>query len=251
MVVFVLCLPHTHSHITLTFHYAGETIEMYKKRGEVYASGGLKYWCDCEVNGSKIWVRGWKWELWGEWARRRGEDITCKAGLWGAWVHNQWSEVCVVSVVSSQLHRSQSYFYREVRSVAMLFEKVSCSLKKSRSIHSGVVSHLQSGQKKKEQLKWRELLLLGDRFNWLLMIWSIRHSKERVDTSRNRLCTYSFLFKQRCECGETHIVWQKKRCIWWEGLSIYYVFHYLQFNYWFPKLKEVMYTSVNYYSVNI
>lgn len=38
-------------------------------------------------------------------------------------------------------------------SVAMLFEKVFCSLKKIGSIHSGVVSHLQSGQKKKERWK--------------------------------------------------------------------------------------------------
>lgn len=159
----------------------------------------------------QIWARGWKWELWGEWARRRGEDIICKAGLWGAWAHNQWSEVCVVSVALSRHHRSQSYFYREDRSVAMLFEKVSCSLKKTESIHSGAASHLRSGQKKKEQSKWGKLPPLGDRFNWLLMIWSIIHWKERVDTNRNRLGTYSFLFRQRCECSERHAVWQKKK----------------------------------------
>lgn len=162
----------------------------------------------------QIWARGWKWELWRERARRRGEDITCKAGLWGAWAHNQWSEVCVVSVASCRLHRSQSYFYREDRSVAMLFEKASCSSEKMGSIHSGVVSHLRSGQEAKEQSKWGEPPLLGDTFNWLLMIWSIIHSKERVDTSRNRLCIYSLLFRQRCECSETRAVWLKKRCAW-------------------------------------
>lgn len=187
---------------------------MYEKKGEVSASRRAKILMQLWGKWLQIWARGSKWELWGEWARRRGEDITCKAGLWGAWAHNQWSEVCVVSVVSSRLHRSQSYFYREDRSVAMLFEKVSCSLKKTGSIHSGVVSHLRSGQKEKERSQWGELLLLGDTLNWLLMIWAIIHSKERVDTGRYRLCIYSFLFKQRCECSETHAVWQKKRCIW-------------------------------------
>lgn len=127
-----LCLQHvSHAQITLTFHYPGETIAVFKKIKSSRAKILMRLW----GKWLQIWARGWKWELWGEWARRRGEDITCK-GLWGAWAHNQWSEVCVVSVASSRLHRSQSYFYREDRSVAMLFEKVSCSLKKTGSINS-------------------------------------------------------------------------------------------------------------------
>ena len=58
----------------------------------------------------------------------------------------------------------------------MLFEKVSCSWKKTGSIHSGVVSHLRSGQEKKEQVemrgaasaRWHIQLIIDDLIHYTL-----------------------------------------------------------------------------------
>lgn len=194
--------------------------EYRKKGGKSPHPGGLKYWCDCEVNGSKSERAGENGSYEESEQRQRVEDISCKAGLWGAWAHNQWSEVCVLYLWRRVSFREANPIF--TGSVAMLFEKISCSLRKTgeHPLRGRITPPEWTGGKKSCG-KWGELPLLGDTFNWLLMIWSIIHSKERVDTSRNRLCTYSFLFRWRCECSETHGVWQKKRCPW--GVSFNYL----------------------------
>lgn len=122
----------------------------------------------------------------------------------------KWSVCCICGVESASQKPILFLQRRQVCCYALWEGLLQLEKKKRWSIHSGLLSHLQSGQKKSEWWKWGELLLPGDRFNWLLMIWSIIHSKEHVDTSRNRICTYSFLFKQRCECTETCSVWKIK-----------------------------------------
>lgn len=140
------CQRHvSHAQITLTFHYPEETIEMCNTREvsrefKILMGLGGK-WLQACARGREPWRDLAVW-----W----GEDTTCKAGQLGAWAHNKWSEVCVVSVASGRHHRSQSYFYRKDRSVAMLSEKVSCSLEKTELPLRGA-SHLKSGHREKEE----------------------------------------------------------------------------------------------------
>lgn len=113
------CLPGTNNiNISLPVWYNSNVC---KKKREFQHPGRLKYLCHCEVNGSKSESEN---------RRRIQEEIACKAVLSRAGLHNQWSEVCIVPPALRLLHASPSYFYREDRSVAMLFEKVSCSKEK-------------------------------------------------------------------------------------------------------------------------
>lgn len=148
-----LCSQHiSYAHVTLTFHYLGETIEIYKKM-EVSASILAKILMQLQVNDSK--------------SEREGENGSYEDSEQG-----EEGKTSLVKLGSEGLGR----IINEVKCVLYLWRWVGfteanpiftektglllCSLRRSPAaqkrkgnIHSGFISHLQCGQKKKEWSK--------------------------------------------------------------------------------------------------
>lgn len=194
----------------------GKTTEMYqkkKRKGKPLHAGGLKYWCDCEVNGSKSVQEGENGSYEEREQGKEGKTSLVKLGSEGLGrIINEVKCVCCTCGVESASEKPVLFLQgRQVCCYAPWEGLLQLGKDREHPLRGRIAPQEWTG--KESAVEWGQPPLLGDTSDWLLMIWSIIHSKECVDTSRKKLCIYSFLFKKRCECSETQAVCLKKSAL--------------------------------------